>query len=364
MRWRARFFSTVAALAMGAALGAPALAEIRVGAAVPLSGRMAGVGLAMERALEAAVAETNAAGGVLGDTLTLLVEDDGCARATAEGAAAVLIARKPAVVIGHPCANAAAATAALYGSGNVLLIAVGPRHPDVTPAKPAPAVPPLRLAGRDDRQGVAAGAWLLAHAPGRRIAVIHDRTAYARAIADGAATALATVGVADPLVLPIVANRHDYTAELAKLSERQVEAVLFAGYADEAAIVVADLERLGLAVPVLGSDVLATERFADIAEHSRIAIEVLLPVGPKAVDRLADEAERRAAEARGAFEAWLATLRAKGSSDALTISSAMRGDPIATHALGTIRFDQNGDLDAPAFATASARAGRWGLDPR
>ncbi|MGE0022910.1 MAG: ABC transporter substrate-binding protein [Hyphomicrobium sp.] len=362
---RRRALLAVAALAMAAALGAPALAEIRVGVAVPLSGRMAGVGLAMERALEAAIAEANAAGGVLGDTLTLLVEDDGCARATAEGAAAVLIAQKPAVVIGHPCANAAAATATLYGSRDVLLIAVGPRHPDVTRVKPAPAVSPLRLAGRDDRQGAAAAAWLLAHAPARRIAIIHDRTAYARAIADGAAAALAAEGAAAaPLVLPIVANRHDYADALAKLNEGQIEAVLFAGYADEGAIVVAGLERLGLAVPVLGSDVLATERFADIAEHAKIAIEVLLPVGLAAIDALPGDAERRAAEARGAFEAWLATVQATGSLDARAVSSAMRDRPIATRTLGEIRFDQDGDLDAPAFAAASARAGRWVLTPR
>lgn len=340
-------------------LSTPGAAEIRIGVAVPLAGRMAPVGLAMQRAVEKAVAEANAAGGVFGEPVVVSVEDDGCASATAEGAAGRLIAEKPALVIGHPCSNAAAAAASLYGTAGVLLIAVGPRHPDVTRANGTRAVPTLRLAGRDDRQGDAAAAWLLARAPGRRTAIVHDRTRYAREIADGAAAALEQADAAPVARLAIAAGRPDYEDVAVALRDSGAEAVLFAGYPDEAAIVLAGLERIGLAIPVLGTDALATPAFAETAARSKIRVDVLVSAGGNASGT--DEA-RAGAEARGAFEVWMEAARRAGSVDALKLSDVLRGAKLATRTLGEIRFDANGDLEAQAFDAASARSGRWVIE--
>ena len=345
-----------------------ASAEIRIGLAVPLSGRMAGTGLAMKAALEAAVAEANAAGGVLGERVALLVEDDGCAGASAEGAASVLIAQKPALVIGHPCSGAATAVAALYGQAGVLLITVGARHPDVT--RTHGPVPVLRLAGRDDRQGQAAAAWLLAHAPARRVGIIHDRTGYARGIADGAMAALKASGVEPVANLPIVASKRDYEDTVRQLRDSGAESVLFAGYPDEAAIVVAAIGRLGLAIPLIGSDALATEGFARIAERAPGRVEVLLPrePAPRAGTNSASRGARTnggdtdtaaGARARGAFEAWTIIAGKSGSTEGATLAPALKGARIDTPSLGEIGFDANGDLDAAAFAAASARSGQW-----
>lgn len=337
---------------LGAIGAAPAQADdIRIGLAVPLSGRMAGVGLAMEHEIKAAVAETNGAGGVHGQQLSLLVEDDGCGSATAAGAASQLLAQKPVLVIGHPCSSAAASAAPVYGKGGVLLIAVGPRHPDVTRGNGELPVPVLRLAGRDDRQGDAAARWLVDHAPSHRVGIIHDRTVYARGVADEAVAALKTSGVAPVALIAIVAAKDDYDAGLLALKDSGAEAVLFAGYPEEAAIVLSGLEKLGLSIPLLGSDSLATEAFAERAAKAAAPVEVLLPVQP------GNRGDGK--EARGAFDAWLQAAQQAGTLDGALLSRALRGAPHSTRTLGVIRFDANGDLDAPSFAAASARAGRW-----
>lgn len=341
---------------------AAAHAEIRVGLATPLTGRMAGVGLAMQRALEAVVAETNASGGVLGQPLGLVIADDGCAPATAEGAAGTLIAQRVVAVIGHPCASAATAAARVYGAANVLLITVGARHPDVTRGNAVLPVPVLRLAGRDDRQGDAAGRWLLSHAPRQRVAIIHDRTAYARAIADGAVAALAAAGVTPVAVVPIVAGKHDYSDAVLTLKETGVEAVLFAGYPAEGSLIVYGIEKLRLPTRVLGSDALATAGFADFAAKADTPVQVLLPAG--LVPGVADADDASAGEARGAFEAWLAAARKAGSTEPATLSAALRASAVTTRALGEIRFDANGDLETQAFVAASARSGRWVLEEK
>lgn len=359
MRAAACLFAWVAAACVCAF---PVHAEIRVGLAAPLTGRMSGMGLAMQRALEAVVAETNAQGGLLGQPLALVVADDGCAPATAEGAASSLIAHMPAVVIGHPCSNAATAAARVYGNADVLLIAVGARHPDVTRANATQPVPTLRLAGRDDRQGDAAADWLIAHAPARRVAIVHDRTAYARAIADGAVAALKAAGVVPVALLPLVANKHDYGDVVLQLRDKGAEAVLFAGYPAEASLIVYGIERLRLPVRVLGTDTLATPGFADFAAQAETPVSVLLPAG--LVPGASDEDDASTGEARGAFEAWLAAARKAGSTDARTLSETLRATAVATRALGDVRFDANGDLDTRAYAAASARSGRWVIEEK
>ena len=90
----ARGVAVVAAMAgLGAAWGLPwgpasaVAAEVRIALVAPLTGRLAPQGLAMRDALTAAVADLNAAGGVLGQTIVFDVEDDGCRRATASPSA-------------------------------------------------------------------------------------------------------------------------------------------------------------------------------------------------------------------------------------------------------------------------------------
>jgi len=348
----------------------PAAAEIRIALAAPLSGPQAPVGRALEHGLAAAIRAANTAGGVLGEPLALVVQDDGCQRATGEGAASALVALAPAVVIGHPCSSAAVGAAALYAKAGVPFIAVGARHPDVTKAVPGAPALVFRLAGRDDRQGQDGARWLAAHAPTRRVAIVQDRTAYARAITDGALAALKARGFQDVAVLALTAGKPDYSDLVLKLEDLKVDAFLFAGYPAEAAVIVQEIVRRGLAVSMLGSDSLATGAFADLAQRTATTIRVLLPSEPmpSGVPGHADDGfdgdgvdDDEAVSARGAaaLEAWIGAVQRAGSREAFAVAQALRDGPLPTHALGPIRFDANGDLVADAFKPASARDGDW-----
>lgn len=348
--------AVAAALASWPGAALPAGAKVRIGLAVPLTGRMAAHGLAIKSAIEAAIAETNAAGGVMGQTLALAVEDDGCAQATAEGAARALLSQAPRLVIGHPCSNAAAHAAALYASAGVLFIAVGARHPAVTRTAPSGLV--LRLAGRDDRQGEAAARWLLARSPGRRVAIIQDRTAYARALSERASAALTAAGSPPLIVLPIIAGRHEYAETALRLAASGAEAVFFAGYPEEGAIVLANLDTHGPHLPFLGSDALATEAFAAAASRSQRSVEVLLPAEPLPAQPGLDAVSARA---RGALEIWMRAAAVVGSVDPSAVAAHIKtaAEGIDTPSLGPVRFDAEGDLIGEAFRPAAARAGLW-----
>lgn len=338
--------------------------EIRIGLAAPLSGHKAAVGRALETALEAAISDANAERGAPDAAVKLVVADDGCTAAMADAAATTLIAQKPAVVIGHPCSNAAVAAAPHYAETGALLIAVGPRHPDVTAANPDARA--LRLAGRDDRQGDAAARWLMAKAPERRIAIVHDRTQYARTVADRAKAVLADAGVTPVIEFGVAAGSRDYTETIEKISGARAEAILFAGFVEEAVILIAGLEQHGIRVPILGTDTLATSAFAERVSRLGWPVRILLPAEPDAAvpsgsdqETLVGAPHAIASAARGALEAWLATVRRIGTTDADAVHRAMRGTPIQTPTLGTIRFDEKGEWVGEDFVPAEARGSRW-----
>jgi branched-chain amino acid transport system substrate-binding protein len=329
---------------------APA-ADVRIALAAPLTGRMAAQGLAMQAALASAVTDINAAGGVLGQKVVFDVEDDGCRRETAEGAAQAIVARGTRLVIGHPCSNAAVAASSIYAGSGVLFIAIGARHPDVT--RTQAAAPLLRLAGRDDRQGQAA-----AHAPGRRVAIVQDRTAYARAVTEQTVAALKAAGFDPVAVLPIVAGKHAYSEAVSQLANLKAEAVFFAGFPDEGAVLLANLDAARLGCPFLGSDALATMDFASVAARTKRSVNVLLPAEPEPA---AQGADRTSALIRGALEVWRDGAERAGSTDGVAIATEIKRAPseVKTAALGRLSFDGAGDVASDGFTPASPRAGEW-----
>ena len=42
----------------------------------------------------------------------------------------------------------------------------------------------FRTCGRDDQQGAVAAKWLIEHAKGKKIAIVHDKSTYGKGLAD------------------------------------------------------------------------------------------------------------------------------------------------------------------------------------
>lgn len=74
MRFQRRWLAGALALAL---VAMPAWAEIKVGMVAPFSGAASSLGEGMKRGIEARFAEVNEAGGVNGESLTLVTRDDG-----------------------------------------------------------------------------------------------------------------------------------------------------------------------------------------------------------------------------------------------------------------------------------------------
>jgi branched-chain amino acid transport system substrate-binding protein len=100
-----------------AALGGPAWADILIGLAGPITGKEAWLGEQFQRGAELAVADINAAGGVLGKKIELIVVDDFCDPEQAVAAARKLVSDGAIFVEGHMCSGASIPASEIYESG-------------------------------------------------------------------------------------------------------------------------------------------------------------------------------------------------------------------------------------------------------
>ena len=104
----------VAVVISAAALGWPARADVLIGMAGPMTGTEAWFGEQMERGAALAVADLNAAGGVLGQQVQLITADDFCDPEQAVAAAGKLVSDRVVFVAGHFCSGASIPASEVY----------------------------------------------------------------------------------------------------------------------------------------------------------------------------------------------------------------------------------------------------------
>ena len=96
----------VSVILMAALCARGAAADILIGVAGPMTGKNGWFGEQMERGAEVAVADLNAAGGVLGQSVELIVGDDFCDPDQAVALARKLVSNGVVFVAGHWCSHA------------------------------------------------------------------------------------------------------------------------------------------------------------------------------------------------------------------------------------------------------------------
>jgi branched-chain amino acid transport system substrate-binding protein len=348
----------LAALPLAAViLAAPAMAqEVAVGAAGPMTGGQATFGRQLADGAEQAVADINAAGGILGKKLKLELGDDACDPKQARSVAEKLSEDGVAVVVGHYCSSSSIPASDAYLDGGIL---------QITPASTSPLFTErgmwntFRTCGRDDQQGGFAASYLAKNFKNKNIAIINDKTTYGRGLADETKRALNAAGVTEKLNESYNQGDKDFTALVSKLKLNAIDVVYDGGYHQEAGLIVRQMRDQGLTTILMAGDALASHEFASITGAAGDGVLFTFPPDPRkrpSAAALVKKFKDKGVDPEGyvlytyaAYQVWAEAAAKAGSTDPQAVAAAMHGGSWDT-VLGPISFDKKGDITADGWA--------------
>ncbi len=350
--------SLLAAAVLGLGFASPAVAqEIVVATAGPMTGQYASFGAQMKAGAEKAVADINAAGGVLGQQLKLEIGDDACDPKQAVAVANKLAGQGVVFMAGHFCSGSSIPASEVYAEQGVLQISPASTNPKFTDERPGPNV--FRVCGRDDQQGSVAGAYIADNYGDKVVAILHDKTAYGKGLADETKKAMNAAGKEEALYEAITAGEKDYTAIVSKLKQANVDLVYLGGYHTEAGLIVRQMRSQGMDAVLMSGDALVTQEYYDITGADGEGTIMTFSPDPRKNPAAADlvqqfrdagvEPEGYVLYTYAAFQAWKAAAEKSGSLDLEELIKALNETEFDT-VIGKFTFDGNGDPTLPPYA--------------
>ena len=248
--WK-RILAGGALCAVALGLAAPAFAEtIKLGLMCPLTGKWASEGQDMKNIVSLLVDETNAAGGINGKKVELVVEDDAGDPRTAALAAQKLAGAGVVAVIGTYGSAVTEASQNIIAEAGLVHVGTGSTSIRLT-EKGLPLF--FRTCPRDDAQGAAA-AEAIVKGGFKKVALLHDKSSYAKGLADESRKALEKAGVEIVFYDALTPGERDYTAILTKLKSATPDVVFFTGYYPETGMLLRQKKEMGWDVPMMGGD--------------------------------------------------------------------------------------------------------------
>ena len=256
---------TIVAALLGTLAGVaaiPAVAEIKIGFQVPLTGPSATDGKSAQIAATMAVEDVNARGGVLGQTIALVTYDDQAKSDQAIFTANKLIGEDGVKLVVNASYSASGRAAApVFQQAGVVMISAYGVHPDITTA----GDDMFRLVHLGPPQGAATALYIGKTLGIKTVSAITMDNDYGQATMDGFLAAAGKYGVK-------VVGKYSYSLKdrqfgsiVASVKRDNPDAVYATGYFFTGAPLVAQLRAAGIAVPIIGSQAFDSEKFIEIA---------------------------------------------------------------------------------------------------
>ncbi len=334
-----------------AAFAAPAAAQLKVAVHGPMTGQYAAFGEQLKQGAEMAVAEINAKGGVLGKKIELQIGDDACDPKQAVAIANKAVSDKVVFVNGHFCSGSSIPASRVYAESNILQISPASTNPKFTDERPGPAV--YRVVGRDDAQGLVAGAYLAKHFKGKQVAILHDKSAYGKGIADETLKAMKAGGLNEKMYEAYTANEKDYTALVSKMKSNGIDAVYLGGYHTEGGLILRQMRDQGLKAAFFGADALVTDELWKIAGPTAEGVMMTFAPDPRKLPAAKDVVAKFKAKGYdpegytlytyAALQVWADAATKAKSTDTKKVVDQLKKDTFKT-VIGDLAFDAKGDV--------------------
>ena len=250
-------------LALGAAIAfaGSAQAQIKMGVAGPLTGPNAAFGAQLKNGTDQAVEDINAAGGIMGQKITVSYGDD-----VSDPKQGVSVANKFSgdgvkFIVGHFNSGVTMPASEVYAENGILMVSPSATNPKITERK---LWNTFRTCGRDDQQGAVAGAYLSSKFKGKKVAIVHDKTTYGQGLADETKKAMNKGGLKEVVYEGVNLGEKDFSALVSKLKAANADLVYWGGLHTEGGLIVRQMRDQGLKTVMMSGDGITSDEFATV----------------------------------------------------------------------------------------------------
>ena len=341
---------------------------IKLGVVGPHSGDLASYGLPSVNAAKILAEQINAAGGINGKKIELLVEDTVCDAKTATDVATKLVSDGAQIVLGGICSGSTKAALPIYKDSGILVMSPSATNPALTQSGDYDNF--FRTIAPDDAQAQLDVDFALDKLGYTKIAVVHDKGDYGKGFAEFAKKFLEESGKAEVVLFEgVTPGAVDYSAIVQKIKKSGAEAVMFGGYHPEASKIITMMKKKRLKADFISDDGVKDITFIKVAgEYAEGAYASgpmdtsSNPLSQAAV--AAHKAEYNAdpgAFYENAYSAVLAMANAvekAGSTDLEALKKVLRTEEVDTP-VGSISFDEKGDAIGVGFSVYQVKDGTF-----
>jgi len=355
--------SAVAVAAMVAFSG-NAWADILIGVGGPITGPNAAFGAQLQKGAEQAAADINAAGGINGEQIKIVLGDDVSDPKQAISVANKFVADGVKFVVGHFNSGASIPASEVYAENGILQVSPASTNPTYTERG---LWNTFRTCGRDDQQGAVAGAFIAANYKDGKVAVVHDKTPYGQGLADETRKSMNEAGVTEVLYEGVNIGDKDFSALIAKMKDAGVTVIYWGGLHTEFGLMERQAADQGLKAQFISGDGIVSNELASIAGD---AVEGTLntfapdprknPAAAELVEKFRTagfEPEAYTLYAYAAVQIIADAAKAAGGNDPQAVAEAIKANGPFQTALGELGFDEKGDITRPDYVMYTWKKG-------
>ncbi|MBB3949413.1 branched-chain amino acid ABC transporter substrate-binding protein [Aureimonas jatrophae] len=356
----------LAGVALNMMLSGAALADITIGVAGPMTGQNAAFGEQLRIGAEQAIADINKAGGVNGEMLKLSIGDDACDPKQAVAVANQFASQGVSFVAGHFCSGSSIPASQVYAEEGIIEISPASTNPDYTDKRPGPGI--YRVCGRDDQQGEVAGGYIADKFKGQAVAVLDDKSAYGKGLADQTMKFMEAGGVKPAVTESYTVGEKDFSSLITRMKQADVKLIYIGGYQTEAGLIARQAKEQGLNAKVMSGDAIVTDEYwaitGDAGEGTLMTFSPDPRKNPQAAPIVA-EIEKSGKTAEGyvlytyaAIQAWAEAAKKAQSTEFEAVTKVLDSEALPT-VVGDLKFDGKGDVTLPGYVIYEWKAGKY-----
>jgi branched-chain amino acid transport system substrate-binding protein len=231
--------------------GSDETGPIKIGFTGPLSGEVASYGENARTAVEIAVEEINAQGGIDGRPLEVIYEDDVCNGSDAASAAQKLVnVDGVSIALSSVCSPAVLGSAPVFEDAGVVQFAYCATAPSISDAGEYI----FRNVPSDSFQTKKAADYIVNELGKKKVAVVYVKNDWGVGLDEAIKSSLEELGGEVVVSESYEPASTDLRSQLTKVKDSDAEVLYFAGFPDGTTIGVRQINELGIDLPIVGAD--------------------------------------------------------------------------------------------------------------